>query len=75
MKVLDMIADGKITAEEGATLLEALNRSGVCRKEKFWDWHPHHDQHTGDHPSNINNLFTSLRAFSHSILMLKSINI
>lgn len=49
MKVLDMIADGKITAEEGATLLEALNKSGAGRKEKFWDWHPHH-QHSGDHP-------------------------
>ena len=41
MKVLDMIADGKITPQEGASLLEALN-SGSSKKEFHWDWHHHH---------------------------------
>jgi hypothetical protein len=50
MKILDMIEGGKITAEEGATLLEALNSSGAGRKEKFWDWHQHHQQRCGDQP-------------------------
>ncbi len=45
MRILDMIASGKITAQEGATLLEAIN-SGA-RKETPWphlEW-PHHHQH------------------------------
>lgn len=47
MKILDMIASGKITPQEGAALLEALNSGDSGRKEGPWGWHPHHHPHWG----------------------------
>jgi hypothetical protein len=50
MKILDMIASGKITAQEGASLLEALGSSGA-RREGFhpgWEWFAQH-HHGGEH--------------------------
>ncbi len=51
MKVLDMIASGKITAQEGASLLEALGSSGARREglHPGWEWLAHH-YHGGEHP-------------------------
>jgi hypothetical protein len=49
-KILDMIASGKITAQEGASLLEALNSGGPSREGFRWDWHHHHHPHSGDQP-------------------------
>jgi hypothetical protein len=52
MKVLDMIASGKITPQEGASLLEAIG-GGSARREScypHWEWFPHHHPHGGEHP-------------------------
>ncbi|MGD0153083.1 MAG: hypothetical protein ABSC17_04865 [Thermacetogeniaceae bacterium] len=52
MKVLDMIASGKITPQEGASLLEALGSGGTGKGESAyprWEWFLHHP-HWGEHP-------------------------
>ncbi len=50
MKVLDMIASGKITPQEGASLLEALNSNGPGKGYPPWEWFSHHHPHWGEHP-------------------------
>lgn len=49
MKILDMIASGKITAQEGASLLEALNSGGSSKEGFRFGWgHHHHHLHCGE---------------------------
>jgi hypothetical protein len=53
MKILDMIASGKITPQEGASLLEAMGGGGSSRRENCyprWEWFSHHHLHGGEHP-------------------------
>jgi hypothetical protein len=45
MKILDMIASGKITAQEGATLLEALGGGAARKTAPPWEWLHHHPHH------------------------------
>jgi hypothetical protein len=52
MKVLDLIASGKITAQEGASLLEAMGGGRAAGREDHppWEWFSHHHSHAGEHP-------------------------